>query len=120
MSALTALAGGLVDIGVLAYPQAAPFATAIKAALPYLEAAAPVVRAAIQEGPIAFAAAKQAAPELFGALTMLVAQAKGVLPSAVTDADLAHAASHILDIDPPGWTHEETVRWWEQASPGGY
>lgn len=115
-------AGTLINFALgaasLAFPGAAPILTIIQKLEPYGEAAIPILRQAAVEGPAAFAAAKVAAPELFKTLGDFIGQLKLAHGDAtpVTDHELAVASAHIVGVDPPGWTHEETVRWWDRAS----
>ena len=115
------IAGTLINFALgaasLAFPAAGPILGIIQKLEPYGEAAIPLLRDAVSQGPDAFAAAKAAAPELFGHLTDFIGQLKAVHgdTSPVSDSELAVAAAHIVGVDPPGWTHEETVRWWDRA-----
>lgn len=99
------------------YPPAAPFVAIAMKVEPYIEQALPIIEDAIKEGPAAFAAAKQAAPELFAGLTRMASTLKVMQGSNsfVTDSELANLTAHVAGIDPPGWTHEDTQRWWERA-----
>lgn len=59
------------DLARKAFPKAATAITFLEKSLPYLAKARPLVEAAIEEGPKAFAAAKAAAPELGQAIENL-------------------------------------------------
>lgn len=120
MSVIGSIASVLMTVVSIAYPPAAPIIAIAKEVEPFLEDGLPILKAAITEGPAAFAAAKEKAPDLFAGLQALANKAKANLtgnPAAVaTDHELANFGAHVAGIDPPGWTHEETQRWWEKAS----
>lgn len=117
MSAIGSIISGLGSIAALAYPPAAPFIGFLERIEPYAETAMPLIKAAISEGPAAFTAAKQAAPDLFKQIHDLAAALKKQTgdTTPVTDKQIANLAAHIVGIDPPGWTHDETERWWARA-----
>ena|SRR3990167_4803550 len=118
MSTLSTIVSGVGSIVSLIYPPAAPIIGFIKKIEPYAEQAIPIIRAAIKEGPDAFAAAKHAAPEFFAQLNDLGATLKklsGVDSTVMSENETATIAAHIVGVDPPGWTHEETQRWWDRA-----
>jgi hypothetical protein len=118
VSTLSTVVTGVGQIVALLYPPAAPIIGFIERVEPYAEKAIPLIQAAITEGPAAFAAAKQSAPQFFSHLESLAGTLKWLSGnSAVTnDDELAVLASHIAGIDPPGWTHEETIRWWDRGA----
>lgn len=118
MSAAGTLINFALGAASIAFPGAAPVLAIIQKLEPYGEAAIPILRQAVVEGPAAFAAAKAAAPELFKTLSDFIGQLKKVRGDAspVTDRELAAASAHIAGVDPPGWTHDETERWWARAS----
>lgn len=64
---------GALGLISLIYPSAGPVVAVVEKAAPYIDAALPVVQAAIKEGPGAFAAVKDAAPELADAIKQLAA-----------------------------------------------
>ena len=105
----------------LAFPAAAPILAIIQKLEPYGEAAIPLLKDAVTQGPAAFAAAKAASPELFNDLSAFVGKLKEAHGdfAPVTDHELAVTAAHVAGVDPPGWTHEATVRWWERAEGSG-
>lgn len=114
-------AGTIINFALTAasivFPAAAPILGIIKTLEPYGEAAIPILRDAVSQGPAAFAAAKAAAPDLFNHLGSFIGKIKELHgdTTPVTDHELAVTAAHIAGIDPPGWTHDATVRWWEIA-----
>lgn len=116
MSAIGSIISGLGSVAALVYPPAAPFIGFLQRIEPYAEAAVPLIKAAISEGPAAFTAAKQAAPELFNQIHDLAAALKKQIgdTTPVNDKQLANLAAHVVGVDPPGWTHEETQRWWDR------
>ena len=104
----------------IAFPAAGPAIAIIQKIAPYAETAIPLIRSAISEGPAAFTAAKTAAPDFFSNLSKLATELKagvgGNTSEPVTDNELAQLAAHVAGIDPPGWTHDETQRWWGHGS----
>jgi hypothetical protein len=125
VSILSTLISGVGSIASIVYPPAAPVigfiqeaAPFIEKALPYAEKAVPIIQEAIKDGPAAFAAAKAAAPEFMAQMSSLAANVKKTITGSsepVTDAELAAVTAHVVGVDPPGWTHEETLRWWDRA-----
>lgn len=116
------VAGTLINFALgaasIAFPAAGPILGIIQKLEPYGEAAIPLLRAAVSQGPDAFAAAKAAAPDLFNNLSEFIGKLKEAHGdfTPVTDHELAVTSAHIAQVDPPGWTHEDTVRWWERGS----
>lgn len=106
-----------LDAISVVYPPAAPFVAIARKIEPYVEQYLPLVRAAISEGPAAYEAAKSAAPEFFTTLSQLASSLKVLQGGSglVNEAELAVLAAHVVGVDPPGWTHEETQRWWDRA-----
>lgn len=101
----------LLDIASAAVPEAAPLLQIIKRIEPV---ALPILKAAVAEGPEAFAAAKAAAPDLFKRLQEFASITKG---APADDHDVAVLAAMVVGVDPPGWTREETQRWWDRVNP---
>lgn len=123
MSAIGSILSVVGTVVALVDPPAAPFIAILEKIEPYAEAGIPILKAAITEGPAAYAAAKTAAPDFFSQLQNLADLAKAKMsgdPGAVaSDHEVANLGAHIVGVDPPGWTHEETQRWWDRASGGG-
>jgi len=117
MSAIGTILSGLSYVASIAYPPAAPVIAFLQNIEPYAETALPLIKEAITEGPAAFTAAKKAAPDLFAQLSTLASVLKQNAGNTdpVTDQQLANITSHIVGIDPPGWTNDETERWWARA-----
>ena len=114
-------AGTLINLALgvvsFAFPAAGPAIAIAMKLEPYAEAAFPLIKAAISEGPAAFAAAKLQAPDFFSELGNFAAALKGgtLDDVTVTDGEIANLAAHVVGVDPPGWSHEETQRWWDRA-----
>lgn len=113
--ATTLLTGGL-GILSLAYPPAAPIIAFLQKMAPYADTTIPLIKSALSEGPAAFEAAKAKAPEFFKNLSGLAASLKGNRAEPVSQQELAVLASHLAGVDPPGWTHQDTVNWWDKAT----
>ena len=118
MSFANVLVEGALTAISFAFPAAGPAIAIVEKLAPYAETAIPLIKSAITEGPAAFAAAKVAAPDFFNNLTQFASTLKGAVgdTSPVTDHELANLAAHVAGVDPPGWTHEETQRWWDHGS----
>lgn len=120
MSAIGNILGFLGPIAAAVYPPAAPFIAFAQRIEPFAEAGMPLLQDAIKAGPEAFAAFKLAAPDFTAHLRELAAAIKFGPDSQdvgdVSDHELANLGAHIAGVDPPGWTHEETQRWWDRAS----
>ncbi len=80
---VASVASGALSLVALAYPPAAPAIAIVTKVLPWVIAAAPVVKAAVKEGAPALEAAQKAAPELTQAIRELAAH----LPSAATSQE---------------------------------
>jgi len=121
MSAIGTILSFVGPIASIAYPPAAPFIAFIQKAEPYAETAIPLLQDAVKGGPEAFSAFKEAAPEFTQHLrdfaSFLKTGSGGEL-AGVSDHELATLGAHIAGVDPPGWTHDETQRWWDQAQGG--
>jgi hypothetical protein len=107
----TLLKGSLGLISMI-YPKAAPIISLIEKAAPYLEKAQPIIAAGIKEGPGAYAAAKEAAPELFDAIDKLTAHVMssgeasfGSTPEAMKE-NVTRAMFAL-----PQMTFEEELKW---------
>jgi len=115
MSAVDSILNGIEAV----FPKTTVLVEAARKYAPLAEAALPVVVKAIEQGPEAYAAAKAAAPELFAAVADFATAAKAAATGSdqpATDHEVATFSAHIAGIDPPGWTHEDTQRWWDRAS----
>lgn len=109
-----------LDAVAFAHPEAAPFIALAKKLEPQAEAIAPMIKDAFVEGPDAFAAAKAKAPNFFADLSKFAAGIKYGISAAevgsVSDQDVIALTAHLVGIDPPGWAHEETIKWWTRDS----
>lgn len=116
MSAISSLLNFALGASEIAFPEAAPVISIIRRFAPLTDDAVAVLRSAATEGPDAFAAAKAKAPTLFSDIETLLGKIKLASGNAdpITDHDVVVAAAHIVGVDPPGWTHDETVRWWDR------
>lgn len=118
MSAIGNILGFLGPIAAAVYPPAVPFITFAQRIEPFAEAGMPLLRDAIKAGPEAFVAFKSAAPDFAAHLRDLASAIKfgtNAQSVEVSDQELANLGAHIAGVDPPGWTHEETQRWWDTA-----
>lgn len=117
MSALNSLVDFAIGAAEIAFPEAAAALAIVRRFAPYTDDAVAILKDAVTEGPEAFAAAKAKAPDLFGDITAVLGKLKQIVGDAtpVSDHELALAVAHIAKVDPPGWTHDATVRWWDRA-----
>lgn len=120
MSAIGTILGFLGTIAEIAYPPAAPFIAFALRVEPIAEASVPLLKDGITGGPDAFAAFKAKAPDFYKHLQGLATALKagpGASTAGVTvsDHEVVTLGAHIVGIDPPGWTHEATQRWWDRG-----
>lgn len=107
---------GVLGVVSFAFPAAAPVISIIEKAAPYIIAAKPLISAAIKEGPGAFAAAKEAAPQLADAIKSLASHVMatgkfGASPGVVVE-NVARAVFGHQQM-----TAEEEKRWMDNATP---
>ena len=119
MTTISTVANFLFTAGEFAFPGATPFIEFARRAEPFIEAGIPLLKAGLAEGPAAYAAAKAKAPDFFAQLQILADKTKarmtGDVAAVASDHEVAALSAHIVGVDPPGWTHEETQRWWDIA-----
>lgn len=103
-------------LGIVAdlFPSSAPFISIARKIFPWAIEARPLLVAAIKEGPDAFRAVRAAAPDVERELLRIVGIIRGTQSPSHDDVD--HLVTKIIGIGPPGWTDEETQRWWDRAS----
>lgn len=109
--ALLSLGSGALDLVAMFYPPAAPIIGLIKKAAPYIAAAIPLVEAGIKEGPGAFAAVKEAAPELSKIIEDLANKARDIGKGfGLTDeGHIENIARTLFKL--PRMTPEEELHW---------
>lgn len=106
----TVLKGGLSLISLI-YPPAAPIIGILEVAEPYIEAAIPLVEAAITEGPGAVKAIEQSSPQLTQAIKDLAAHVASLgTVFGTTDASHVENTARIL-LGFNQMTPEEELAW---------
>jgi hypothetical protein len=103
------LISGLLSLVSIAYPPAAPVIGILEKVAPMVEEAAPVIKAAISEGPSAFKAAQRAAPDLAKAIEELAGHVFGHTGEDALEKVTRTLVGHKM-------TPDDEQRWFERAS----
>lgn len=112
-----------LDVVAVAYPPAAGIIAIAKRFAPYGGPTLTLIKDAVSEGPAAFAAAKEKAPNVFNDLKALADQVKkaqtGDEDAEANDHEVATVAANMVGVDPPGWDHDDYLKFLDRDKGGG-
>jgi len=108
---LGSVLSGALGLVSMIYPSAGPVIAILEKVAPYIEEAAPIISAAVEEGPGAFEAVKQNAPHLADAINQIVSHIN-ISPANLGNSDAATAENVTRAIFGfPQMTFEQELKW---------